>query len=194
MSHEFVLVQQLSLGDRASFRYIVQSYERMVHTVALRIVGNREDAEDVAQSVFLTLYKKAGTFRGDARLSTWLYRITVNRALNVRRRQKWERVLNFFDGDGDQDASHMDRFEGDGSLRPDRLLERAEQGGLLQRALDRLPDNQRTAMILHKYEGLSYEEIALILKVSLSAVESLMYRAKGSLQKQLQNRIEEFRD
>jgi RNA polymerase sigma-70 factor (ECF subfamily) len=194
MSHEFALVQELLRGDRASFRHVVQTYERMVRSVAMRIVGNREDAEDVAQIVFLTLYKKAATFRGDALLSTWLYRVAVNRALNVRRRRKWERVLGFFDGESDEDAAHMDRFEGDGSLRPDRQLERAEQGGLLQQALDKLPENQRTAMILHKYEGISYEEIALILKVSLSAVESLMHRAKGSLQKQLQNRLDEFRD
>jgi RNA polymerase sigma-70 factor (ECF subfamily) len=179
------LIVQVVIKDQDAFRSLVDRYQALVINTCFGLLGNRQDAEDMAQEVFLQVYKSAGEFRQEAKLSTWLYRIAVNRSLNFIRDNKWSRRLRNFsallEGEADQVANQC----APDSSRPDIAMEEKERDRLLQKAISSLPQRQRVAFVLHKREGLSYEEIAKVMNCSLSSVESLIHRAKLSLQKEL---------
>ncbi|MFO7979948.1 MAG: sigma-70 family RNA polymerase sigma factor [Candidatus Aminicenantes bacterium] len=164
--NDYELIQKVAQKDIEAFQKLVHRYKRMVINVCFRLTGDRENAEDVAQEVFFRVYQKAKTFRGRSRLSTWIYRIAVNLSLNYNRRQN-----NFL----------QEKYPSAHFNSPDTILENKEDRQLIKKALDSLPEKQRTAFILHHWEGLSYQEIAGILKSSLSAIESRIHRAKRSL-------------
>lgn len=164
--NDYELIQKVAQKDLEAFQKLVHRYKRMVINVCFRLTGDRENAEDVAQEVFFRVYQKAKTFRGRSRLSTWIYRIAVNLSLNYNRRQN-----NFL----------QEKYPSAHFNSPDTILENKEDRQLIKKALDSLPEKQRTAFILHHWEGLSYQEIAGILKSSLSAIESRIHRAKRSL-------------
>lgn len=152
----------------------------MVYNVCLRMLGNPEDAEDAAQDVFIKIHSAIGTFRGDAKLSSWIYRITVNVCLNQERRKKWARWVSLdflFTPEGEEMAGNEDSA--------DQSLEVEERIRAVRKAIQSLPRSQRTAVILQRYENLSYQEIAYIMDKSLSAVEALLHRAKQNLVKRL---------
>lgn len=171
--NDYELMQEVAQKDLLAFQKLVRRYKRMVINVCFRLTGDRENAEDVAQEVFFRVYQKAKTFRGRSRLSTWIYRVAVNLSLNYNRNQN--NFLQTSDPESRQEvpAPHFNS--------PDTILENKEDRKLIKKALDSLPEKQRTAFILHHWEGLSYQEIAEILKSSLSAIESRIHRAKRSL-------------
>jgi len=179
------LIQKIIEKDHQAFKLLVDQYQHLVLNTCYNLIGNRPDAEDVAQEVFFQVYKSAREFRGEAKLSTWLYRIAVNRSLNFIRDKKrfgWLKSLSsLLEGEqqkvADVPASNSDR--------PDIALEEKERSVIVQKAIDSLPEKQRAVFVLHKYEGLSYQEIAEISEHSLSSVESLIHRAKLNLQKKL---------
>ncbi len=182
------LIKALKSRDDEAFRVFVDRYRDSVTRVAIGFTGNRDDAEDVAQDVFLEVYRSIDKFRQRAALSTWLYRIAVNRSLNFIRRASRKRVVPFTGQYGDGN----DRFEQqdpagnpNSSDSPEEEMGRAEMAAALDSALAMLPDNQRTAFVLHRYEDLSYKEIAVIMKRSVGSVESLIFRARQGLQKSL---------
>ena len=179
------LIQRIVAKDDAAFRTLVELYQSSVLSACYRILGNQKDAEDVAQDVFVMVYRKAESFRGESGLSTWLYRIAVNLSLNRLRRRKWDRlfgILTLSEAESEETTVRMEAPEQD---RPDRQLEANERSRILTDVLNTLPEKQRVAIILHKIEGLSHQEIAEILQISLSSVESLVHRAKRNLQKKL---------
>ena len=179
------LIEKIGAKDQNAFKALVDRYQALVINTCYNLLGNRHDAEDVAQEVFFQVYKVAKEFRGEAKLSTWLYRIAVNRSLNFIRDKKrfgWLKSLSSLLEGERQEASDVQAQNSD---RPDFALESKERNVILQKAIDSLPENQRTAFVLHKYEGLPYQEIAEISKHSVSSVESLIHRAKLNLQKQL---------
>jgi RNA polymerase sigma-70 factor (ECF subfamily) len=183
--NEEKLIDRIAQKDHAAFKALVESYQSLVLNTCYRILGNRQDAEDVAQDVFVKVFEKAASFRGEASPSTWMYRIAVNLSLNFRRKQKLNRyldILTLSDSTRRNPAAALETPDRD---RPDRRLEQQEQSRILKEALDALPEKQRVAMVLHKFEGLSYREIADVLETSLSSVESLIHRAKRNLQKKL---------
>jgi RNA polymerase sigma-70 factor, ECF subfamily len=179
------LIQRIVAKDDAAFRTLVELYQSSVLNVCYRILSDRQDAEDVAQDVFVMVYRKAGSFRSESGLSTWLYRIAVNLSLNRLRKRKWDRLLGILTFSDAQFEEATDTMEAPEQDRPDRQLEASERSRILNDVLITLPDKQRVAIILHKIEGLSHQEIAEILQVSLSSVESLIHRAKRNLQKKL---------
>ncbi|MBD3241352.1 MAG: sigma-70 family RNA polymerase sigma factor [Chitinivibrionales bacterium] len=187
---EAILTQRLAEGDKDALAEIVRRYRDMVLRAGARIVGNGADAEDVAQEVFLKLMRKARQFKGDAKVSTWLYRITVNTALNHLRRRRW---LSFADilGTRQEETAPEPEFAAPDADRPDSHLERKRDRQALDTALRSLPDRQRTAFVLHRFEGLSYEQIADAMATSLSSVESLLHRARKGLQSALLTYMEE---
>jgi RNA polymerase sigma-70 factor, ECF subfamily len=178
------IITGLQAGKEAAFRELVETYQRMVINTCYGMVHHREDAEDLAQEVFIEVYRSVSSFRHDSKLSTWLYRIAVNKSLNYLRSRKRKR--DRFPGEsitGNQ--SRFSRFVDENTPRPGAELEEEQRAALLHKAIDALPDKQKTAFTLNKYEELPYREISDIMEISLSSVESLIHRAKKNLQKKL---------
>jgi RNA polymerase sigma-70 factor (ECF subfamily) len=178
------LIQALCAGDEAAFRELVETYQDQVYNTALGIVQNPADAEDVAQEVFIQVFRSIHTFKGDAKLSTWLYRIATTRSLDLLRSRKSKKRFGYIKrllGDDNQPEIELPDYD-----HPGVALERKEDAARLFRAIQQLPDNQKIALVLHKMEGLSYQEISHIMQTSLPAVESLMHRARQNLKKLLQ--------
>jgi RNA polymerase sigma-70 factor (ECF subfamily) len=182
---EHELIKGIALNDHAAFKALVELYQSRILNTCHRILGNQQDAEDVAQEVFVKVFEKAGSFRSESAVSTWLYRIAVNLSLNYRRRQKWSRYLDVLTLSETAEEDPVARIEAPEKDRPDRLFEEKERGRILGDALNTLPERQRAAFVLHKFEGLSYEEISEVLESSISSIESLIHRAKRNLQKRL---------
>ncbi len=181
---ELELIERLRKGDEAAFKYLVDNYKERVYNTAIGIVQNAEDAEDVAQEVFIQVYRSIHSFKGESKLSTWLYRIATTRALDLLRSRKSKKrfgLLQRLFGEGNEPVYEIPDFN-----HPGVALERKENAAKLFNAIKQLPDNQRVAFTLHKLEDLSYQEISQIMKTSLPAVESLMHRAKQNLRKILE--------
>ena len=179
------LTQKIAAKDEGAFKHLVELYRSSVLNTCYRILGNREDAEDVAQEVFVKVYRKAKSFRGESRLSTWLYRVAVNLSLNQLRNRRWNRYLDILTFSEDRTEEITNALEAPERDRPDLQFEEKERQRILTEALGTLKGKQRVAIILHKFEGLSHQEIAEIMHVSPSSVESLIHRANRNLQKKL---------
>ena len=161
----------------------------MVYNTAIGIVQHAEDAEDVAQEVFVQVYQSIHGFKGNSKFSTWLYRITISKAMDHERRKKRKKrfalVRSLFGEDNEQvvDAPEFNH--------PGVLFDRKEKAAILFKAMQGLPENQRVAFVLNKVEGLSYQEISEVMETSVSAVESLLHRAKTNLRKVLKDFYED---
>jgi len=178
---EHNLVKNLKNGDQSAFRELVLTYQDMVVNVCYRFLQNRENALDIAQEVFIEVYEKSNSFRGEAKISTWLYRIAANRSLNyIRNNKKHIRVLSI------NDEVARDEIGGIAE-KTQNLAEQNERQNILESAIKGLPQNQQKAFRLSKIEEMSYKEIAAILETTISSVESLIHRAKLNLQKKLIN-------
>ena len=182
---ESELIKGIQMADRQAFRTLVESYQKMVVNTCLGIVHNKSDAEDLAQEVFLEVFRNANQFRGDARLSTWLYRIAVNRSLNFmrtnQRKRFWQSIEETFSGG----RNHSREISENRSDQPDNEIKDQQRRDMLHKAIDNLPERQRIAFTLNKYEDLSYVQVAEIMQLSVASVESLIHRAKKNLQDQL---------
>lgn len=187
---EIAFIQSIKNNEPESFRKLVLSYQDMIINTCYGFVKNHTDAEDVAQEVFIEVYRSISKFREDAKLSTWLYRIAVNKSIDFLRKQKRKIWLGSIQSVFGSEAKAM-VVEDKHQPNPQQILEQNERKIVLQHAIDKLAENQKTAFILHKYEGLSYKEIAKIMDLSLSSVESLMHRAKKNLKKLLYDYYQE---
>ena len=182
--NEFELIQGLRSGNDTAFKYLVNTYQDRVFNTAISIVQNAEDAEDVAQEVFIQVYRSISQFKGESKLSTWLYRIATTRALDLLRSKKSKKrfgVIQRLFGDGNEPLWELPDFH-----HPGVALEKKENAAKLFRAIGQLPDQQKAAFTLHKLEGLSYQEVSDVLETTVPAVESLMHRAKQNLRKMLE--------
>jgi RNA polymerase sigma factor (sigma-70 family) len=186
--NETELIQGLRKGDETAFKYLVDTYQDLVYNTAIGIVQNAEDAEDVSQEVFIQVYRSIHSFKGESKLSTWLYRITTTRSLDHLRSKKSKKRFGFLQrlfGEGNEPLMELPDFH-----HPGVALDKKENAARLFKAISQLPDNQKTAFTLHKLEDLSYQEVSDVMKTSVSAVESLMHRAKQNLRKILENQSE----
>ena len=182
---EAQLIKGIQQGDRKSFQIVVETYQRMVVNTCLAIVHNKADAEDLAQDVFLEIFRTAENFRGDAKISTWLYRIATNRSLNMIRNNKRKRFFQSIEEAFTGGRNHGSEISESRNDQPDQNITDQQRSDMLHRAIDRLPEKQRIAFTLNKYEELPYQQIAEIMEISLASVESLIHRAKKNLQQQL---------
>jgi len=161
---------------------LVKDNQSRVYNVCLSILQNPADAEDISQETFIHLSQNIEKFHNQSELSTWIYRVTVNKCLEElrsrKRKKRWAKLMSL--GGNFEEELDVPHFE-----HPGVLLENKERADLLFSVMAQLPDKQNIAFTLHKIEGLSYKEIAEVMKVSVSAVESLLHRAKGNLQKAL---------
>jgi RNA polymerase sigma-70 factor (ECF subfamily) len=181
---EAALIARCAAGDEVACSDLVEQHQRMVYQLALHLLGDHNEALDVSQEVFLRVFRTLGTFKGQSSLRTWIYRIVVNQAWN---RQRWWRRRR----QGDQVSldEHVrargERAFPDAGLAPDRLLDQKETADRVWRALEQLPFEQRTAIVLREIDGLSYEEIAFSLGVAGGTVKSRLARAREALRAQL---------
>ncbi len=183
---EEALIQKLSERNEIAFKQLVNEQKDRVYNVALGIVQNQEEAEDIAQEVFIQVFESIVQFKGQSKLSTWIYRITVTHALewlrSRKRKKRFGYMIRLFQSDASEPGIDIPDF-----VHPGVQLENQEKARLLFKAIDALPENQKVAFTLHKIEDLSYEEIAAVMEVSLGAVESLIHRARVNLQKKLKS-------
>lgn len=163
------------------FETIVKNHQEKVRNICYRFVKNKEDADDLAQEVFMQVYESLSYFRKEANISTWIYRIAVNKSLDFLRKKKRKKrfgQLVSIVGFGEKQESEVAIPSGD---NPHRNLEAMERKEILDNAIEKLSENQKKAIVLSKYEGFSNKEIAEIMNLSVSAVEALLHRAKKNL-------------
>ncbi len=179
------LIIALCNREEPAFRELIDQFQHKVFNTALGLLQHETDAEDIAQEVFIQVYRSIHQFKGDSLLSTWIYRITTTKSLDhlrsKKRKKRFGFVSNLF-GDNNQPVYDKGDFN-----HPGVQQERKEDAALLFKLVDELPENQRTAFLLNKVEELSYREIADILKTSEPAVDSLLQRAKQNLRKKINN-------
>lgn len=183
------ILKKIAGGDKNQYRVLVERYQQVIFRTCFGFVHNRDDADDLVQEVFIQAYKAIPGFRHESSFSTWLYRIAVNASLNhVRSNSKnfiLRRIDDYF-GSGKRDTGELNVIDEED---PESMLIRDEQRAWIKKALDSLPDNQRTAIVLSKYDDLSQKEIAAIMDTSEGAVEALIQRAKANLRKRLSSAI-----
>jgi RNA polymerase sigma-70 factor (ECF subfamily) len=178
------LVARVAEGDEYAFQILVNRHQTSVLNLIYRFMGDRLKSEDLAQETFLQVWRSAKTYQRKSKFTTWLYRICANLCLNEiksARRKKW---LQFFKNNPDSKQSENEDLL-DESPNPEDLLLARERNQQITNALQSLPENQRIALILKRYDNFSYEEISRVLGCSIAAVESLLVRAKRTLQKKL---------
>ncbi|MCF6240340.1 MAG: sigma-70 family RNA polymerase sigma factor [Bacteroidales bacterium] len=180
------LINLIEKDKSSGFKFLVNKYQRLVVNTCYGFVHNQADAEDIAQDVFIEVYRSIKRFRKQSKLSTWLYRIAVNKSLNHLRDNKkntWLKSLDIL-FDDDSNTKTLEPEDSKNNM-PDKITENKETGNYIYKAINTLPDNQKIAFTLNKYEDLSYKEIADVMELSLSSIESLIFRAKKNLQKKL---------
>lgn len=181
---EAALIQRCTAGDENAYAELVAEHQRMVFQLALHLLGNRDEALDLSQEVFLRVFRTIHRFRGQSALRTWIYRIAVNQAKN--RQRWWRRRHRSNQVSLDEHlAAHGDAVTGTESLTPERVLARKELAQRIWRALDGLPFDQRTVIVLREIDGLSYDEIAFSLGVAIGTVKSRLMRARQALRAEL---------
>jgi RNA polymerase sigma-70 factor (ECF subfamily) len=179
------LIRDISRKSREAFAELVRRHQSRVYAVCLDLLHDPPSAEDVTQEVFLQVFRSAGRFRFECRVSSWLYRIAVSRALNLirqRRRSRWQQVLSLSDV---RESPTDEKWKGSGEPSPEESFEQAERSAFIRRVVDSLPPKQRVPLVLQKFEGFTSAEIAEILGLSLTSVEARIRRAKSNLRKQI---------
>ena len=178
------LVQRVQAGDKKSFDILVLKYQHKVINLVMRYMHDPDTAQDVAQEAFIKAYRCLKNFRGESAFYTWLYRIAINTAKNYLVSQGRRAPTN------DIDADEAEQFEGESALKeygtPENEMLRDEIQSIVSNAIDALPDDLRTAIVLRELEGMSYEEIAEAMDCPIGTVRSRIFRARESIDKVLQ--------
>ena len=173
------IIAQVCAGDTNAFEALVVAYQKQVYNLALRTVGNEEDAADMTQEVFLRAYRALGTFRGESKFSVWLYRIVSNVCLDFLRAKKRRQTVSLSVTDDDGEDTELDIA--DESKSPERIFERAMTRDAVRRGLAALTPEYRQILILRELQGMSYEEIAEVLGLESGTVKSRIFRARKKL-------------
>ena len=179
------LIEKLRLGDEKAFRILFDLYKINVYNTASGFLTNVNDAEDVTQEVFIQVFKSIEHFKENSKLSTWIYRITITKCLDLLRKKKTKKrfafFVDFFENDEKDKEEVFVNYEHPG-IQTDKL----ELSKILFKEIDKLPDNQRISFVLNKVEKLGSQEISEVMGISVPAVESLIFRAKSGLKKRLE--------
>lgn len=180
------LIFSLQNGSEAAFHQVIQEHEERVMSVCLRYVKSAEDAKDLCQEVFIEVFRSIGSFRQESKLSTWIHRIAMTKSLELIRYKERKKRASFFTAIGnleeDRTLSLSDKAD-----NPEFQLEQKERAKIIFDTIEKLSKSQKQAFVLHKVEGKSHKEISQIMDTSISAIESLLHRAKKKLQMYLQS-------
>ena len=179
------IMLRVKAGDDDAFGFLVQKYRRAMVHFMFRTTRTQAAAEDLAQEVFLRVYRSRQSYEASAKFTTWLYRIATNLAINHTRDTKYERPENTVSVDAKDEETGQSFDLADGSLTAEQNLVRRERLMAIRAKVLGLPDKQRTAVLMHKYQGMDYKQIADVLKLSESATKSLLFRAYETLREQL---------
>jgi len=177
-------------NDQSNFIAIYNQYKLLVYNLALHYLQNVEDAEEIAQDVFIQVHQSLEKFKNNSTLKTWIYRITINKSLDfIKHKNSKKRFFIFGNkSDSEKELQNISHFE-----HPGIALENQERAAILFKEINKLTENQKTAFLLSKLDGLSNPEIATIMELSISSIESLVFRAKKELNESLGNIFEEYR-
>ena len=183
--NDAAIMLRAAAGDEEGFNYLAQKYHRPIFHFLFRMVRNQAIAEELAQEVFLRVYRSRQSYRAEARFSTWLYRIATNLAVNHARDTKHERAARnvYLDAPDEQTGTTPDVADDMPSVEESLLRE--ERMNAIRTHVMALPERQRMAVLMHKYEGMDYQEIGEVLKLSESATKSLLFRAYQTLRGKL---------
>ncbi len=184
---DHALMRRIATGDAHAFRGLVERHQKAVVGTAAKMLGSYDDAEDIGQQVFLRVWKNAKRYRPDARFTTYLFTITRNLVFNETRRRGRKKEVSA--DEIEENTGHL--TEERAELRPDEQLLQEELRQAVDRAIASLPEAQRMAVVLRRYEQLPYEEIAKVLDLSVSAVKSLLFRARTALRESLAEHLTE---
>jgi RNA polymerase sigma-70 factor (ECF subfamily) len=181
---------RIKTGDHEALRELIETHQHRVIGTAAKMLGDEADAEDIAQQVFVRLWKSAGRYEPTAKFTTWLYKITRNLVFNELRRRKRHPARSL---DQPLDPNEPDRTlqaADPNTKAPSTTLLDAEMQAAIQRAIDELPETQRMAIVLRRYDDISYEEIGEVLDLSVPAVKSVLFRARTELRAKLQQYLD----
>lgn len=184
------LMMEFAAGDDTAFDQLVENFKRQVYGTIYRYIGDAHRAEDCAQEAFLRIYRMRKTYKPTARISTLVYRITTNLCLNLIRDEGRRRMISLDQAHGEAEMPLRSLLRDESAEEVSAPLEAAERRGIVRAALDRIPPRQRIAIVLHRFEGLSYAEIALAMQTNVAAVKSLLSRARISLAEALKADLE----
>jgi len=179
---ESALIHQVINKDQKAFRQLYDLFGSMVFNLALNLLQNQEDAEEVSQDIFLEIHKKILLFKGESSLKTWVYRIALNKSMEkIRYNKRKKRFGLFVSFSNNEDSVTIDH--------PAVAEDTLDKAKLLFKEMQTLPDKQRSAFTLYHIDGMSYKEISEIMETTLSSVESLIFRAKSNLKKRIKETI-----
>jgi len=190
---DVALMLALKAGDDTAFTELVHRHQSRVITLVYRFVGNEAEAEDLAQEVFLRVYRTRDRYEPKARFSTWLYRIAANISLNALRSRSRRKAISVplaYDSEETQEGQTSEHVQDHRLEAPAARMEHAEIRDQIRSAVDQLPESQKVAVILNKYECLSYDDIAQVMGCSTMAVKSLLARARSNLRERLEHYVE----
>ena len=179
------IISQIVQGDRNLYRKLVEKYRPMVFRTCMGFLHNKDDSDDLTQEIFIQAYQTLQGFKGDATFSTWIYRIAVNASLNKTRKSSKSLIVQRFEMVFGNSRKQEYSFPIPEAENPENILILDEHRKLVQKVLESLPENQRTAIVLSKYDELSQKQIAEIMNISEGAVEALIQRAKANLREKL---------
>jgi RNA polymerase sigma-70 factor, ECF subfamily len=186
-SRQHKLVRKLRARDTRAFEQLIEEHQSRIYNLIFRMIGNHEEAEDLLQEVFITVFKKIDSFRGDASLSTWIYRIATNHCIN---RKKYLSRRKHYVNSSYGDLTEKEQTETGSGItenlpRPDEMAEGKQMEEILQKAISTLEDEYKVVLILRDVQNLSYEEIEQILDVPAGTVKSRLHRARMALKEKL---------
>ena len=177
------IVKKILTGDQGALRDFILKYQDLVVNTCFSILHNRSDAEDITQEVFIEAYRSMATLRHEETVSYWLYRVSLNKSINYSRKHRLFNTFLRFETMDQGKGDKLEDISNSHAENPYEQLEHLDKLRMIETALDSLPARQKKAFVLHHYEYLSYKDISNILNVSVSSVESLIFRAKTAIKK-----------
>ena len=184
MNEEKILLQHAQNGDMEAFRELVEMNKKNVYYLALNLTGNHDMADDISQEVFIKLYRFLNKIRGDSKLSTWLYKVTLNTYSSFKRKKSSNLLTNYKNTDINE-SEEIQNLTDRSSANPEKNIERTELQKHIENALKKITDKERMVFVLRHYRNLSIKETSGIMGIAEGTVKSLLFRAVKKLQKEL---------